>query len=384
MGKRICVLRMGFLWYLHTPVEALLSGLSARGHDVTLVKSYQRDRSKPEEPLPGIRNSMIALLTRRLPKSRFLEPLVFLEFVLQCVVRGLWARPDVVVAVDVDTLLPGFLISRLRRCRLAYYSLELYTERPNITGKRFWLWLEKRLINKAHFLVTCEPNRARVMHEKYGARDVPMCVLNVPLYTPPGRTDVLPRYLASKGVNARRIVLYQGGVDPARCMEEIVQAAALLDPGYAVVIVGRPSPNYDVEEAIRRHGAENRAFNYGSVQSTEELRNITLSADLGLQLQFNVGLNSFYCAPTKLFQYLMAGLPVIASKFPGMIEIIEGDEVGLCADPTSPSEIAAAINRILSDDSLHQRMVQNALRVAREKYCFEIEGAKLLDAIERL
>ena len=72
MGKRICVLRMGFLWYLHTPVEALLSGLNARGHDVTLVKSYQRDRSRPEELLPGIRNSMIALLARRLPKSRFL------------------------------------------------------------------------------------------------------------------------------------------------------------------------------------------------------------------------------------------------------------------------------------------------------------------------
>jgi len=384
MSKRVCVLRMGFLWYLHPPVAGFLSGLHARGHDVTLIKSYPRDRRMPEEILPDICTSMLDLFVRRLPKSRLLEPLVFVEFTLRCILGGLRARPDVVVAVDVDTLLPGYLISRLRRCALVFYSLELYTERPNITGKPFWLWLEKHLINKAHLLVTCEKNRARVMHEKYGARELPMCILNVPPYAPPSRSERLREYLASKGVDATGIALYQGALDRARCAEEIIRAAALLDPGQVVVLVGRPSANYDIDAAIRQHGAEGKVFYYGCVESIDELRHVTLSADLGLQLQFNVGLNSYYCAPTKLFQYLMAGLPVIASNFPGMVEIVEGDEVGLCVNPEDPRAIAAAIRRILSDEALRARMASNALKTAREKYCFEVEGARLLDAVERI
>ena len=384
MSMRVCVLRMGFLWYLHPPVAGFLSGLHARGHDVTLIKSYPRDRRMPEEILPDIRTRMLDLFVRRLPKSRLLEPLVFVEFTLRCILDGLRFRPNVVAAIDVDTLLPGYILSRLRRCPLVFYSLELYTERPNITGKPFWLWLEKRLINKAQLLVTCEENRARVMHEKYGARTVPLCILNVPPYTPPGHSQLLREHLAAKGVEAKGIALYQGAIDRARCADEIIRAAALLEPGQVVVLVGRPSANFDIDDAIRRHGAEGRVFYYGCVESIEELLQVTLSADLGLQLQFNVGLNSYYCAPTKLFQYLMAGLPVIASNFPGMLEIVEGGEVGLCVEPEDPRAIAAAIGRILSDDALRARMAANASRVAREKYCFEVEGVRLLDAVERI
>ncbi len=167
-------------------------------------------------------------------------------------------------------------------------------------------------------------------------------------------------------------------------MEEIIQAAVLLDADTVVVLVGRLAPGYDLDDAIRRYGATGKVFFYGCVESLEALREVTQSADIGLQLQYDEGLNSYYCAPGKLFQYLMAGLPVVASNFPGMIEILEREDVGLCADPRNPREIADAITRILADDAVHMRMAENALRVAREKFCFEIEGAKLLDAVQQL
>jgi glycosyltransferase involved in cell wall biosynthesis len=384
MNRKICVFRMGFLWHLLPPLPEFLRGLSARGCEVTLIKSYPRNRSMPEELLPEIRNSMMELHARKLPKSRFLEPLVFLEFTLKCVWRGIFARPDVIIAVDIDSLLAGYIASRLTGSRLVYYSLELYTERPNITGKRFWLALEKLLIGKPDLLVTCEPNRGRVMVEKYGAPETPLCVLNVPAFRERVRTTVLRDYLSAKGVSFNRVVLYQGGIGPTRCVEEIIQASALLPEGVVTAFVGRMSPSYNFDEGVRRHRAEGKAFYYGCVETLDDLREVTQSADLGLQLQFNLGLNAFYCAPGKMFQYLMAGLPVVASNFPGMLEIVEGDDVGLCVNPESPKEIAEAITQILSDEAVYERMSKNALKAAKEKYCFEVEGAKLLDAVVSL
>jgi glycosyltransferase involved in cell wall biosynthesis len=375
---------MGFLWYLQTALPDLLHGLRARGHEVTVIKSYPRDRRMPEERLPDITYSLIELYARRLAKSRVMEVAVFAEFIVRCILHGVRSRPDVVIAVDVDTLLPGYVIARLCRAKLVFYSLELYTERPGVRGRRFWLWLEKALVNKADLVVTCEPNRARVMLEQYGARRLPMVVLNVPRYAPAERGNHLQEYLNGKGVTARGIALYQGGIGRARCINEIVEAATMLAEGHVIVIVGRIEEGYDLDGVIRSFGVEDKVHYYGCVPTIEDLRSLTGSADLGLQLQFNTGLNAYYCAPGKLFQYLAAGLPVVASNFPGMIEIVEGEEVGLCVDPESPRAIAAAINMILDDDALRRRMSATALRVAKEKYCFEVEGNKLLDAIDAL
>ena len=373
---------MGFLPFLHVPLRDFIRTLSQRGHEVSLVKSYQRNRNVPEEERPECRNVMIGLLLRRLPKSKFLEPLVFLEFVIKTIVHAVLERPRVVVAVDVDTLLQGYVAARISRAKLIYYSLELYTERPGYGAKRFWVWFERLLINKAALVVTCEPNRAKVMVEKYGAHTLPMCVLNVPLYAPLERTNALQEYLAGKGIRAKKIALYQGGIGRSRCADQIIEAARSLDEGNVIVFVGSLPADYDLDGKVRAHGVEDKVFYYGFAESMEKLADLTCSADLGLQLQLNAGLNSYYCAPCKLFQYFMAGLPVLASNFPGMLAIVEGENAGLCADPESPEAIAAAINKILGDDALRETMSANARRVAKEKYRFEIEGKKLIDAVE--
>jgi glycosyltransferase involved in cell wall biosynthesis len=224
------------------------------------------------------------------------------------------------------------------------------------------------------------------MQERYGARRLPLCILNVPEYTPPCRTDLLHRYLRQQGVAAARpkIVVYVGVVTPARCAEEIVEAARLLPDDTVIVLIGPCEEGYDIEGAIRARGVERRVFYYGRVPSVADLEPLTNSADLGLQLQHNCGLNTYYCAPCKLFQYMMAGLPVVASNFPGMIEVVEKNLVGICVDPTDPKAIADAINTILSNEELRATMAANALRLSKERFCYEVEGTKLLDAIDGL
>lgn len=383
MGKRVCVLRMAFLPYLIPPERQFIEGLQARGFDITLVKSYVRRGKEKEESRPGLCNRMIDLLTKRWPKSKWIEPLVFVEFILRSTLLGVWSRPDLVVAIDVDTLLQGWIVSRLCRAKLIYYSIELYSERPGFSPKRFWVWFERRLINKAHLAVACEPNRARVMQEKYGARELPMTVLNVPPYSQPEHTTVIPDYLRARGLEGKRVAYYMGEIKAARCIDQFIEAARRFDDSIVLFLIGPVEPGYDVHAKIRECGVERKVFVHPPVHPREVMA-FACSADLGLQTQLNDGLNHLYCAPIKLFQYLMAGLPVLASNFPGMVDVVEKNEAGLCVDPEDVEAIAAAINTILGDAALWRRMSENALRVAKDRYCYEIESRRLFEAVDRL
>ncbi len=89
-------------------------------------------------------------------------------------------------------------------------------------------------------------------------------------------------------------------------------------------------------------------------------------------------INYIDALPVKMFEYMVAGIPVIASNFPLWRGIIEGNQCGLCVDPLNPSEIAKAIDYILTHPAEAQRMGENGLRAVKEKYNWDIEEKKLL------
>lgn len=374
---------MAFLPYLIPPERQFVDGLAERGYAVTVVKSRVRDRNKREEDRPGMRNLILDLWLRRLPKSKFIEPLIFVEFTLRAILIGLWQRPHVVVAIDLDTLPAAWVVSRLTGAKFIYYSIELYSERPGFKPQWFWIGLERRLINAPDLVIACEPNRAQVMVDKYGAKEMPLVILNVPPFAEPKRTTKIQDWLAERGVEARKVVYYMGELKKARCTDEFIEAAQSFAPGVVLFLIGPLGPGYNAEAKIKACGVEDRVFVHPPVHPSEVM-DFAYSAHLGLQTQLDDGLNHLYCAPIKLFQYLMAGLPVIASDFPGMIDVVEKNDVGVCADPEDAAAIANAINRVLADEADYERMAANALRVAREKYCYEIEGQRLFEAVERL
>ena len=109
-----------------------------------------------------------------------------------------------------------------------------------------------------------------------------------------------------------------------------------------------------------------------------ELLPYTASADIGILLYRNDCRNNYYCAPNKLFEYMMMGLPMIAANYPGLLPLVEGEGVGLCVDPESPQAIAAAVNRLAADPDRRERMRRNGLRLAEERYNWDIESVPLL------
>jgi glycosyltransferase involved in cell wall biosynthesis len=87
--------------------------------------------------------------------------------------------------------------------------------------------------------------------------------------------------------------------------------------------------------------------------------------------------NHINAQPNKIFEYMAAGLPVIGSNFPLWKELIEGNECGLCVDPTQPSEIAAAINYLASHPEQALRMGANGKKMVQNTYNWTAEERKL-------
>jgi len=85
--------------------------------------------------------------------------------------------------------------------------------------------------------------------------------------------------------------------------------------------------------------------------------------------------------PTKTFEYMAMGLPVIASNFPLYREIVEGAECGICVDPLNPEEIAGAIRWIIDHPAEAEQMGKNGHRAVEERYNWGKEEKKLLSFI---
>jgi glycosyltransferase involved in cell wall biosynthesis len=106
-----------------------------------------------------------------------------------------------------------------------------------------------------------------------------------------------------------------------------------------------------------------------------ELLAWTASADIGVQPIRNTCLNHFSTDSNKLFEYAMAGLPVVASDFPEIRRVVRAHDIGLLFDPETPGALAAALGRLVADADLRARLAANARASARALSWEAQEGA---------
>lgn len=116
----------------------------------------------------------------------------------------------------------------------------------------------------------------------------------------------------------------------------------------------------------------------------EELLDWTASADIGLILHSpDYSLNVRTLLPIKLFEYLMAGLPVLSSELDAVAEVIKAYDVGQVISSLTPVEVAGAMNALLVDDEVLTRLRHNALCAASE-FCWENERQTLIDLYQEV
>ncbi|MCO5171744.1 MAG: glycosyltransferase [Planctomycetes bacterium] len=287
-------------------------------------------------------------------------------------------RADVYHAHDLDTLLAGVLAKRRTGARLVYDFHELYPLQ-HAEGVKTSVWrgyheaLERRLIGAADALVTVNESLARHNARAYGVLAA-LPLLNVPVLQPAPRPTLRP--------GAERVVLYHGGYSPHRGLETLLEAARHLR-GARLVMRGVGAFEAELRRLAARAGVADRVTFAPPVPMTELVRSAQ-EADIGVIPYLPVCVNNYYSLPNKLFEYLMAGLAVVASDVPELRRAVLGHEVGAVYDPRDARGLAAAIDGLVADDRRLEATRRAAFDAARARFNWEVEQQKLLDLYARL
>jgi glycosyltransferase involved in cell wall biosynthesis len=179
----------------------------------------------------------------------------------------------------------------------------------------------------------------------------------------------------------RAEVCYVGGIGKIRGILEVVQAMAELKSSARLNLCGR-FVEADAEAAARANDGWSRVNELGFVDRPG-VRDVLGRSVAGL-VTFHPLPNHVDAQPNKMFEYMSAGIPVIASDFPLWRQIVEGNGCGLCVNPMKPGKIAAAIDYFVMNPDEARRMGENGRRAIAERYNWSMEENKLLAFYETI
>jgi hypothetical protein len=221
----------------------------------------------------------------------------------------LFKRTDVILANDLDTLLPAYLVSRLRNKRLVYDSHEYFTEAEGLTGRAFqknaWLAIERMIFPKLKDVYTVNQSIADIYTEQYGVNV--KVVRNIPELNP--LENVKSREELGLPIDKKVLLLQGAYIDPDRGGVELVQAMQYVEDALLLIIgSGRDIDN--IKTLIKDLNLSEKVRVYPKLPY-DELRQYTANADLGLSLDKPLHLNYTLSLPNKLFDYIHAGTPVL-------------------------------------------------------------------------
>lgn len=378
---KVCIIQYNSSRFL-TRVDRSARTLAEAGCEVVLV-ALKDAATPPFEQREGYVVKRVELKSRRLP--RIFRPLRFAEAIWRTFVAARREAADVYDARDLFPLLVAHRAARSRGAKVVYDSDELNLDRNWAWSRNAFLRLllrryEGRYIRKCDAIITTDVGRADVLESEYGIPR-PTVVLNVPEVIEDLKPDDVFRADAIKG--RRYLLIYQGGLVANRGLEELILAMHQLDD-CALAMVGPGNLAGELRELIRSEGLDDRVTLLDPVPFPQMMR-YTAAADAGIIPIVGSCLSYIYAAPNKLFEDMMAAIPVVASDLPDMAAIVRAERIGtLIEDPTDPASIVTAVRELIDGPESLIDIGARARRAAIEKYNWDREKSKQLAVYERL
>jgi glycosyltransferase involved in cell wall biosynthesis len=331
----------------------------------------------------------VLLVGRKKTNSLPIETTSFRQIRLKCVAQGgkffyleynlrlffflLFARADILTAIDLDSILPVTIVGKIKRQIRVYDAHEYFTEVPEVTRRpriqQLWEKVARFAIPRMDACYTVGPGLAEIFAREYGK---PFGVVrNVPL-----RRD-LPEQTAQPG-----LIFYQGALNEGRGLEVMLEAMQLLPPNFQFWLAGEGDLSEKLRERSRKLGLGDRVKFLG-FQRPETLSDLTPQAWLGINLLENTGLSYFYSLANKAFDYTRAKVPSLQMAFPEY-EALQAEWQCFILLPDLDSErIAREIVQLWESPQRYAELQANCARAAKE-WVWEKEEERLLQIYRKL
>lgn len=347
-------------------VDKICRTLLKCGYNVTLVGRLKSDSRKLDKR--DYKTHRMKLLFQK-------EAVFYAEYNFRLFLYLLFKKADLLYANDLDTLLPNYLVSKLKKIPLVYDSHEYFTGVPELENNNFarkcWIYIEKKILPKLKHIFTVNDSIAGLYRKQYN-KEVKV-VRNVPL-----KTDF------SRGKNRielglpleKNIIILQGaGINVDRGGEELIEAMNYIENTLLLIIGG--GDVIDTLKTMTKNLGLNDRIVFINKLPYSELMQYTSNADLGLTLDKGTNINYRFSLPNKLFDYIMAGIPVLSSDLPEIRKIIEKYDIGEIIESHKPIDIAGKINQMLKDKDKLKKYSLNT-KSALNELCWENEEVELI------
>ena len=338
-------------------VHKVCRTLHNAGYDVFLI-GRKLSNSKPLNR--SYRTKRISLLFNK-------GILFYAEFNLRLFFVLLFYKKDVLLANDLDTLLPNYLISKLQIKKLVYDSHELFSEIPELVNKPFtkkvWRSLERRVLPNLKNTYTVSNSIADYYDKKYQTKF--KVIRNLPLMI---RTISKGNF--SFDHKGEKIILYQGAINIGRGLELIINTMPFIS-NCILVIIGNGDIIKNLKSYVKNINLVKKVRFLESL-TPNELQKITPLANIGISIEEDLGLNYRFSLPNKIFDYINAEVPILVSNLPEMRKIIDTHEVGEIVKDRSPQKLALQIKELLKKDYSEE------LKKAKKELIWENQEEELL------
>ena len=315
--------------------------------------------------------------------------LFYAEFNLRLFLFLLFKKANILLANDLDTLpanYTAYLIKKYlfrQKIFLVYDSHEYFTEVPELNGRRFaksvWLAIEKMILPKLKNAYTVCNSIAEEYLKKYGIRM--QIIRNIPECKPANTGKNENAINLKKRFAGKKIILYQGSLNIGRGLEQSILAMQYIEHA-VLIIIGKGDMDIELKNLSYKYRLNNKVYFTGKIP-LNELDGYTKIADLGLVLQADLSLSYRYVLPNRLFDFMQAGIPVLASDLPEIAKITGKYKTGILINKLNPEEIAKKINFLLNNPEKLLMIQENIIKI-QKKYCWEYEEKKLLKIFKNL
>jgi len=289
---------------------------------------------------------------------------------------------DYIMCCDLPVLPTAVYVAKNKNIPLIYDAHELYPEQAIFEDEKreFYTKVETEFIEYPNLVITVNISIAKEMAKRYNIKE-PEVILNAldasSSFDINKKYDYFRKKLSIKP--SQKIVLFQGGYSSNRNLHLFVESAKYINnKDVVLVLMGFGDYEKELQQIAKDNKTLNKNVFFFPAVDQSVLLEYSASADVGIIPYPHIDLNSYYCTPNKLFEFIQAGLPMIANDSPELNRFVKENSIGYSKKIENEKDIADMIDTYFEQGVDYKK---NILKV-RDKISWSVEESKFVEMMK--